>query len=121
MARRSLTAPPMTSRPARGPVGAPGARVLRPFSHRFQPTRQGERPMPGPRPLIGRRHLLASTLAGSVGMLLPAAGARAAAAPPSPGGPETIAPTPAAAPNPVAAGAFAMAAAVAPSSGDASI
>jgi pimeloyl-ACP methyl ester carboxylesterase len=49
--------------------------------------------MPGLRPLIGRRHFLASTVLGTVGVLLPMSAAHASTAPPSPPGAETLAPT----------------------------
>ena len=48
--------------------------------------------MPGPRPMIGRRHFLATTVLGTVGVLLPTAQLNASTTP-SPGA-ETLAPTP---------------------------
>src|SRR3982751_2075870 len=44
---------------------------------------------------IGRRHLLASAIAGTVAAFLPATAAHAASAPPSAPGAETLAPAPA--------------------------
>jgi pimeloyl-ACP methyl ester carboxylesterase len=47
--------------------------------------------MPGPRPLIGRRHFLASLLVGTIGVCLPASAAHAATTPMPPGA-ETLPP-----------------------------
>jgi pimeloyl-ACP methyl ester carboxylesterase len=58
--------------------------------------------MTGLRPLIARRHFLASTFVGSFGLLLPITGAHAAStSPPGPGA-ETLIPTPAPQPDPPA-------------------
>ena len=52
--------------------------------------------MPGPCPLLGRRHFLASTVLGSLGLFLPASAVHAATPPPVSQGAETLAPTPSA-------------------------
>src|SRR3982751_1192649 len=53
---------------------------------------------------IGRRHLLASAMVGTVAAFLPATSAHASSAPPSAPGAETLAPTPANAPASTAVG-----------------
>ena len=78
--------------------------------------------MAGLRPLIARRHFLATTILGTLGVLLPATPAHAAGAPPA--GTETIAPTPAA-PAPASPGivgdSLVAGATAAEASGDTSI
>ena len=78
--------------------------------------------MPGQSPLLARRHFLVSSIAGSIGLLL-AAGPAQAAAPPSPSGEETLAPVkPATATSAATAtNASAVAPATAPQPGDTSI
>src|SRR6478736_5128451 len=78
--------------------------------------------MSGLRPLIGRRHFLASTLVGTIGLCLPATAAQAAAGPPTTPGAETLSQTPTLSPA-TAAGESSLigAAATAQPSGDASI
>jgi pimeloyl-ACP methyl ester carboxylesterase len=73
--------------------------------------------------IIGRRHLLASTLAGTMGVWLPVTAAYAETTPPSPAGAETLPPTPPTSRAKAAvAGAFAIGAAAAPQpTGDSSI
>jgi pimeloyl-ACP methyl ester carboxylesterase len=60
--------------------------------------------MSGLHPLLARRHFLASTIIGSVGLLVPMAQANASTAPPSIPGAETIVPTQTGASSPAAAG-----------------
>jgi len=78
--------------------------------------------MSGLRPLIGRRHFLASTLVGTIGLCLPATAAQAAAGPPTTPGAETLSQTSTLSPA-TAAGESSLigAAATAQPSGDASI
>jgi pimeloyl-ACP methyl ester carboxylesterase len=79
--------------------------------------------MLGMRPLIGRRHFLASAAVGAVGAFLPISTANAATIPPSgPPGAETVTPTPTtAAPSATVAEASVIGAAMAEQSGDTSI
>jgi pimeloyl-ACP methyl ester carboxylesterase len=72
--------------------------------------------------LIGRRHLLASTLVGAIGIFVPVSAAHAETTPP-PAGAETLTPpSPTASPNATVAGDSAIGAATAPqASGDSSI
>ena len=50
--------------------------------------------MPGFHPSLGRRHFLATTMLGSIGLVLPLAPAHSATAPPAPAGAETLPPAP---------------------------
>src|SRR3954470_14533566 len=54
--------------------------------------------MSAPYPSIGRRHLLASTLVGTIGVLLPVTPAHASTLPPASSGAEALAPAAPAAP-----------------------
>jgi pimeloyl-ACP methyl ester carboxylesterase len=77
--------------------------------------------MPGLRPLIGRRHFLASTMLGTVGLLLPAGAVHASTLPPGPN-PTVTEPAPApAAPATPMTGEAAIIGAAAEPSGDSSI
>ncbi len=69
--------------------------------------------------LIGRRHLLASALVGTIGVFIPVSAAHAETTPPSPAGAETLAPpSPTASPSAAVAEGSVIGAATAPQPGD---